>query len=154
MASRLAKSGNWVQFKTDAELFSGVLADDYVVIGADSVLRDGVLNKVGTRVLAQQAKHIGASVWILTDTTKFWPETYMGFLGRSIRSHRPGTLRTIWKQAPRGVDASYTSVSLFDHTCFDSRMRFLSERGWMTPAQVRREIAKIKLSPRLKELVD
>lgn len=154
LAARLAKAGVWTQLVTDAELFSRVLQGDHVVVGADCILRDSFVNKIGTSILLRNALETGARVWILADTTKLWPETFLEFLSRSVRVMQPGPLKTIWKNSPKNVDALYTSASLFGHTWFDPRMKFLTEHGWTTSAQIRKRVAKLRLSPLLKKLPD
>lgn len=158
-AQRLAKAGIRVQFETDANLFSGILDCNLVIVGADAVLLDVFFNKAGTESLLFKARDMDASFWVVTDTNKFWPETLVQHLGWNIkgmeRKKRPrGRLWTLWPQAPKNVDARYVETSLLGLTHFDPRMRFLTEKGWMTPAQVRKELKKIRISPRLKELVD
>lgn len=128
----------WVQRIPDARVL--------VVTGADTVNPLGFVNKGGTEMLFSRAKERGVAFWVLADSTKFLPLPQDVLLNRS-----PIDTKRIWKGWPRDVRYCET---LFSTTPLESPVRVLSERGLMTPPQVRREIAKIRLSPRLKEMVD
>jgi hypothetical protein len=49
---------------------------------------------------------------------------------------------------------SGSRIHWFELIHFQEGISFLTEKGWMTPGQVRREIAKVRISPRLRELAD
>ena len=155
MASKLARAGIWVCLKTDAALFS-MAPFGHLVLGADKVLRNGFENKIGTDVLVERA-HRGAikghmrkmRFWVLADTTKFWPESVnaMSPFWKLIQ----GPHAEVWKEAPKGL---WVSNNYFCGVRFFSPMRILTERGWMTPKQVRGYLKNIRISPRLKELAN
>ncbi len=147
-ATKLARAGIRVCLSTDAALFSNPLLHR-LVLGADKILPDGFENKIGSQVLAERVrrvKHGWKVVWVLADTTKFWPESWE----RSrFWKHKPGPAGEVWKDAPRKV---WVSNNYFDLTRFFRDVRICTERGWMTTEQVRREMKKIRISPRLKAL--
>lgn len=155
-AAKLHRARVCVCLKTDVALFS-MAPFGHVVLGADKVLKDGFENKVGTEVLVERAR-LGAvkrgmkrlRFWVLADTTKFWPGSVNSF----SPSWKPmeGSGAKVWKDAPNRLRVSNNNP--FSSTRFFPRIRVLTERGWMTPAQVRRELKKIRISPRLKELAD
>lgn len=73
-ARRLAKLGYDMELITDAAAASFVEGVDAVLLGADSVLRDGaVLNKAGSRAIARLAREAGVAVYVVADTFKFDP---------------------------------------------------------------------------------
>lgn len=150
LASRLAASGMLVRLTTDAELLSDTHRATYqlLVVGADAIRSRFFVNKIGTSVLVRNAQESGVPVWVLSDTLKFcdqpiFPAQLKG-LGRAAS-------KAVWPSAPEGVSVSDL---LFDATFYAPNTRILTEKGWMTPGQVRRELRKIAISPRLKQLVD
>ncbi|GGM70215.1 translation initiation factor 2B subunit (eIF-2B alpha/beta/delta family) [Halarchaeum rubridurum] len=75
-AERLADAGLDVALTTDAAVASLVAAVDAVLVGADTVLRDGsVVNKVGTRAAALAAAEADVPVYAVCATDKIAPET-------------------------------------------------------------------------------
>lgn len=149
-ARRLAARGMDVYVTTDLALAGWIEkvrdARTVVVSGADCIDPRGFINKGGTEMLFSRAREQRIPFWVLADTTKFIP------LARNMLVHGgPQREKRIWKGWPRRV--KYCDL-MFSTTPLKAPAQVLSERGWMTPARVRREIAKIKLSPRLKELLD
>jgi translation initiation factor 2B subunit (eIF-2B alpha/beta/delta family) len=151
MAQRLAEAGIPVDFSTDACLTGQLWRGHIILLGADALLTGWVAGKVGVKAIIQLATANGCRVYIAADTTKFWPE--------ASRARHPrwnwtfGPDRELWKNPPKNVEVYNLYFELVQYRK-DSRFRFLTERGLMTPTQVRREIAKITLSPRLKDLLD
>jgi translation initiation factor 2B subunit (eIF-2B alpha/beta/delta family) len=155
MASNLARAGIRVCLRTDAALFSLasiVPHGGLVVLGADKILAGGFENKIGTEVLVECARRNrrGMAVCVLADTTKFWP---LPLPSPHVRLGKPrgGPPTEILNDAPRKVRIENP---YFCFMRFFPRIRILTERGWTTPARVRRELMKIRISPRLSALAD
>ncbi len=145
-ATRLSRAGIETEFLTDVGLFSQLWERPLVVLGADAVLRGWIAGKVGTKVLARGAFATGGTAIFVADTTKFWAEPS----GRSPRWECTfGPDEELWKNPPTRVRVHNL---YFELTPLSPRMRVLTERGWMTRKQARRELKKIKISPRLKAL--
>jgi translation initiation factor 2B subunit (eIF-2B alpha/beta/delta family) len=148
-AHMLARAGIRVSFRTDAALMdAGVLSFENVVLGADEVTSRWFVSKIGAATLALSAIQAGRPVWVLTDTSKFRPWLAPRFLG-------PAPMRTpssgeVWQRPPKRV---LPWNPLFIRIGLRRGLRFLTEKGWMSPAKVRREIAKVKVSSRLKEML-
>lgn len=71
LARYLNKLGISCQFITEAQMASFVVQADKVVIGADTVLRDGsLISKSGNRLLALAAKDAGVPFWVLAEGFK------------------------------------------------------------------------------------
>ena len=71
LARYLNKLGVPCQFITEAQMASFVVQADKVVIGADTVLRDGsLISKAGSRLLALAAKDAGIPFWVLAEGFK------------------------------------------------------------------------------------
>lgn len=73
MAQRLAAAGLQVTLITDAQAGVFVEEADAVLLGADAVTPDGVVNKVGSRLLALAAKAAGVPMIAVTDSLKVSP---------------------------------------------------------------------------------
>lgn len=150
LATRAAACGMLVRLATDAELLSNVHRGAYqvLILGADSIRSRFFVNKIGSNILVRNAWENGTPVWLLADTLKFWDQPV--FPAQAKRLHRPAPKDT-WPGAPDGVNVSDL---VFDTTLYPPNLRILTERGWMRPAQVRRELKKIHVSPRLAHLLD
>ncbi len=147
-ASKLSQAGLKVFFTTDAGLFCQLRREPIVVLGADAIVPGWIAGKVGIKVLSRRAISLAGTVVFLADTMKFWPET----AGRALRWDGTfGPDDELWKEAPARVEV-YNLY--FEVIPLSPRLRVLTERGWMTPKQVRRELKKIRISPRLAALAD
>jgi ribose 1,5-bisphosphate isomerase len=142
-ALRLSRAGIKTEFFTDAALLSQTYRGLLVVLGADAILPGWVGCKVGSRVLIGRAHRAGGRVVLMVDTTKFWPEPTRSSPHWDWTFGPPDE---IWKNPPRRLAVRNP---YFELTKLSSRLRFLTERGWMTPGQVKRELKKIRISPRL-----
>ena len=149
MARRLASAGIHVVLETDASLFSRAQEEDLIVLGADQIGERSFVNKIGTETIVARASDAGKPVWVLADTIKFLPRELSIVASRSARRPQPGW--EVWRNPPRRVAVSN---DYFEPTQFRSGVRVLTERGWMTPAQVRRELGKIRVSPRWKDVAN
>lgn len=57
----------------DAESMKYLPRTSALLVGADAVIPGGVVNKVGTHMMALAAKEMGIPTYCLTETTKIWP---------------------------------------------------------------------------------
>lgn len=147
MAGALAGAGLDVHFLTDMALAGRLGQADVLLVGADAILDHGFVNKQGTCELARLALQVHTEVWVLADTTKLIPQT----LAALLHSRGPGSPAEVWADAPARVSVLNP---IFDFVPYTPEVRLLTERGWMTPGQVRRELRKIRISPRLNSLID
>ncbi len=142
-ARALARAGIHVNLMTDAALLSqlGILPPDCVIVGADALRPEHVVNKIGTMILVSHAHERGIPTWVLADTSKLWGAPVF-----PVQVAKMGRTTPLWPGAPKGV---FTLDLEFDATPYLSTMRILTECGWMTPVEVRRQIAKIPVSRKL-----
>lgn len=68
---KLLNSSNSVNLIEDFEVHKIIKKCDYVIIGADSVCEDGVINKVGSKLLAILAEYYSIPFFVIADMTKF-----------------------------------------------------------------------------------
>ena len=149
-ARALAAKGIETFYHTDAGLFSQLWGNEVLLLGADAVLAGWVAAKAGTKVLVARALQLGSPVVFLVDTSKFWREP-------SARSRRWdwtfGPDEDLWKNPPRRVEIYNLYFELIPISA-RSRVRFLTEFGWMSARRVRIAINRIHISPRLESFAD
>ena len=153
LAAKLAKAGICVTLTTDLALPSfihgadeGHPQPDAVVVGADQVLPRKFVNRYGTEILVEQSRRARVPFWVLADTSKFVRD-----IKRRVNTPRMEAPSRFWHGAPSGVTPW---LALLGEAPIAPPVRILTEKGWMTPIQVRREISKIRMSPRLKALME
>jgi translation initiation factor 2B subunit (eIF-2B alpha/beta/delta family) len=146
-AQKLAGAGIEVLFLTDAALMSGVCAAGAVVLGADAILSRRFINKMGSRALVAQARRTGIPILVLADSSKLCPEP-LAAAGLRLRF---GKASELWRNAPRHV---LPSNPYFEYVSLDSGISVITERGILTPRQVRNAIRNIRISPRLHTICD
>ena len=151
-ARALARMKLLVHFTTDAALIRRICAAEALIIGADSVKQEFYSivfeNKVGTSALADRARFFERPIWVLTDTTKFLPSA-LARLSDSRERERPA--KEVWTQPPKGV---HIWNYYFESLGYETGLRVLTEKGWMSCNQLRHELASVRVSPRLKELMN
>ena len=98
LASRLAESGIAVSFFSDAAIGHALASADAVLVGADAVGPEWVLNKSGTRLLAAAAMQRGLPVHVVASRDKF--------VSRAIAARlvaKEGSPADIWEAPPARV---------------------------------------------------
>jgi len=65
----------------DAAVYSALSGVDVVVVGADAVTPDGVVNKIGTALVALAARERGLPAWVLCGLDKYVPSEWKPDLG-------------------------------------------------------------------------
>ena len=153
LARKLAKAGLHVTLTTDLSLPSFIHGideshprPDAIVVGADQVRPQQFVNRYGTEILVEQAQEARVPFWVLTDTSKFVPE-----IGSRRNKSRTEASARLWRGAAKGVEPW---LRLLGEAPLAAHVRVLSERGWMTPEQVRRAIRQIRISTRLKAVLE
>jgi translation initiation factor 2B subunit (eIF-2B alpha/beta/delta family) len=115
-AARLRAARTAATVVPDATLSQWAATADAVVLGADAVTRRGVINKVGSRLLALAARAERTPCYVIADTSKF-------------------ALRTSRFPLPvLGAD------DLFEYVEFGLIRRVVTERGPLTGPQVLRRL--------------
>lgn len=125
LAGDLAAAGIEVRLTVDAALPRFLAGADAVVVGADALCLDGVVNKTGTGLLAEAADEAGVPVLVLAGRDKEFPPV----LGRRPRLTTQGSLDD---PLPPGVEAH---LPLFEAVAFERFDRVVQEDGvWPSDA--------------------
>ncbi len=96
LAASLAKAGVSVVYAVDAAAATLLPDCDMVLLGADSIGDEGVVNKIGSSALAESAHRLGVPVHVISDETKILPPGFP----QHIQDDRPA--EEVWK-APAGI---------------------------------------------------
>lgn len=139
-ARELAATGIPVTVAVDAGLLDLVRRADTLLTGADAVAVHGVINKIGTSLLALAARHLGKNLYVLCGSEKFVPTGYR-LLEEPLR---PGGEIVRDPPANLRVENRY-----FDVTPLDWVAGFLTEEGQLSSWQIRERIERNELHPAL-----
>lgn len=96
-AARLAGAGIPVELSVDAAMVSEVRRADRVIVGADALTEEVLVNKCGTLALAVVAREYGVPVLAVAEGSKLLPNA---LLPEADRHRDP---REVWDAAPPGV---------------------------------------------------
>ena len=143
-ALALLAYGMTVEYSIDMALFERLAEADVIVVGADAVFPDHLVNKLGTRALAQLAQMQGIPCFSLCATNKFLPTAATALL--RITEY-PG--QEVWPEAPDGL---VISNRYFDTTPLTLLSGIVSEQGLYTPEALRLLLQNQELSPALQRL--
>lgn len=143
MARRLAAAGIAVEVIADAA--AAVFIDGFytVLVGADAVTPDGIVNKVGTLGLALAAKQLGVPVYAFAGTEKFLPQ---------------GAAFAIVERDPAEIvpaEPLMTGYNLyFDQTPLEYVTKVFTEDGPLNADGVRARLAARSLHPGLRGVLE
>lgn len=73
LATVAANAGHQVKFAIDSAAYAVLQETDGWITGADALLVDGVVNKIGTAPLAAAATQMGKKGFVIADSMKIWP---------------------------------------------------------------------------------
>jgi translation initiation factor 2B subunit (eIF-2B alpha/beta/delta family) len=143
-ALALLAYGMTVEYSIDMALFGRLAEADVVVVGADAVFPDHLVNKLGTHALACLAQLQGIPCFSLCAANKFLPTAATALL--RITEH-PG--QEVWPEAPDGL---VTNNRYFDTTPLALLSGIVSDQGIYTPEALRLLLQHQELSPALQRL--
>jgi translation initiation factor 2B subunit (eIF-2B alpha/beta/delta family) len=129
LAAALAARGIPVALGTDAWLWGAIEDEGLLVLGADTLLPDGWVNKLGSRALALRAKERGIAVVCAADTGKFLPPA----LAALPRSYERDTAEILADPPP----SLTISNPYFEEIEWDALDVLVTERGPTRPRDLR-----------------
>lgn len=138
LAQRLAALGIPVHLVVDAVLAEWMEQADLVMLGADALLPDVMVNKVGTGPLLQAARGAGIPAYVLADSSKWLPEGLAGFW--RVREEAP-------EEVVRSGDPSLQVHNrYFGMSPLPLVTGVVWEGGVARPAEIRRRITRLPVS--------
>jgi translation initiation factor eIF-2B subunit delta len=128
LARQLAGKGIAVRFGIDAALATFAQQADIVLVGADSITAQGVVNKLGTAGLTLVARHVGIPCYVIADRHKWFPAaaTIPAF-----GQDKPAT--EVWPDPPEGVTISN---AYFESTPMALFSGIIGEEGLLSPGEL------------------
>jgi ribose 1,5-bisphosphate isomerase len=145
LASELSSKGINVTVIADAAaalfIARGDLIANMILVGADKVTPEHVVNKIGTSMIALAARERGLPVYAVSDTSKFIAADY---LADGIRDQRD--LRELWPDAPEGVAVAN---SYFEPAPLAYFTGIITELGVLSPAEASMLAGRACIDPML-----
>lgn len=102
LARELSEEQVPVRLVVDALLATAVEGADRVLVGADAITPQAVVNKAGTRLLALAAREAKVPFTVLADSAKAWVKRLDPALG--LLTGRPHEPKEVWEGAPHGIE--------------------------------------------------
>jgi len=136
LAERLAQAGVEARLVVDA-LAPSMMADiEVLLVGADSLSTEGLVNKIGTYPLALAARVHKVPFYALCGTEKFLP------LGYTPPEESPKDPQEVWPDHPQRVEVINR---YFDLTPLEYLTGIVTEEGMLSPTEVREIISERRL---------
>lgn len=140
LARELAEDGIPVLLVIDALAIARVSQVQLVLVGADHLTGNELVNKVGTYGIALAARANNVPMYALCGSAKFLPHDYHP----PAQTHWPAA--QVWEAAPSGVTVENL---YFDATPLTEIAGIVTEQGVLPTAGIEAWLAAIKLHPRL-----
>ena len=137
LAEALAVEGVRVSLITDAAAARMLDEVDLVLVGADKVTPDHLLNKIGTRMIALAARERGVPAYGVCDTSKFIDADYLIASARDQLS-----ADELWPEAPEGV---VVVNRYFEPTPLALLAAIITEQGKLTPEETARRAERASI---------
>jgi translation initiation factor eIF-2B subunit delta len=140
LARKLAQQGIPVSLIVDAAVFRFLSRTQLVLVGADAVSAQGLVNKIGTAPLALAARTLGIDVYALAGSEKFFPAGYCA------PAEQPKAPTEILEEAALNL----TPVNLyFDSTPLEYLTGLITEQGILPPGDFERSLRDRRIHPAL-----
>jgi translation initiation factor 2B subunit (eIF-2B alpha/beta/delta family) len=141
MARQLAEAGIPVTFGVDAAVSAFAAQASLVLIGADSIACDGVVNKVGTAGVALAAQAAGVPCYVVAGRRKWLPSPL-----NASAVGEPKPAEEVWPDPPAGVRLWN---AYFESTPLDLFSGFIAEQGVLAPRELVMALSRMPLAPAL-----
>ena len=93
-ARELAANGIKVTTSVDSGMFELINKSDLVLLGADAILKSGIINKIGSEIIAELAYDHNKPLYVIADSWKFSP--------RNVEIEERD-FHEVWNNAPKDV---------------------------------------------------
>jgi ribose 1,5-bisphosphate isomerase len=142
LAQALAEVGIAVEFGVDAAIATFALQAQLVLTGADSIMAQGIINKVGTTSLALAARHVGIPCYVIADRYKWFPTA-----ASTPEFAQPKPAAEVWPDPPSGVRIWN---AYFECTPMALISGIIGEDGLLTPASLLQVLIDMPLAQALR----
>jgi len=142
-AKELGAQGIRVRLVVDFAALSLIDECDVVMVGADAITPDGVVNKFGTYGLALAAREKEVPFYVLAGTEKFLPAPF----ARNVRIEQKDPKEVILENIPHGKVENF----YFDFTPLDLITGVVTQEGVLSADEVQRQLQGRSISKELKE---
>ncbi|MFQ5822521.1 MAG: translation initiation factor eIF-2B [bacterium] len=143
-AIELSKLGIQSLYLIDAAIGVGVERADIVLLGADSLTENSLVNKIGTKAICLLSREAVIPCYTACESSKFTPQKL------SPKKEQPRDPKEVWDHPP-----SETSIEnyYFDEVPLELFTGIITEEGILTPTEIGGKIRSRKMSPKLIELL-
>jgi translation initiation factor eIF-2B subunit delta len=141
LAEELAEQGIPVTLVVDALAIVTIRSSQLLLVGADHLTAEALVNKVGTYGLALAAQASRVPAYALCGSDKFLPMSYVP----PHQSQWPAA--QVWGEAPQSIAIENLYV---DHTPISALAGIVTEQGILSTVGIESWFAAIKLHPALK----
>jgi translation initiation factor 2B subunit (eIF-2B alpha/beta/delta family) len=139
LARELSSKGIHVTLIADAAASLVIERSDLIMVGADRITPEHLVNKIGTRMIALAGRERGLPIYATCDTSKFIAADYLANVIRGQR--RAGEL---WPDAPAEVAVSN---SYFEPTPLAYFTAVITERGSLSNAETSARAREAHIDP-------
>jgi translation initiation factor eIF-2B subunit delta len=143
LAETLAVEGVRASLIADAAAALVLDQVDLILVGADRITPEYLLNKIGTRMIALAAKERTLPMYAVCDTSKFIDADY---LNRTVRNER--SAEELWQDAPEGV---IVVNRYFEPTPLELFTAIITENGELSTHETSRRAERASID---RELID
>jgi translation initiation factor eIF-2B subunit delta len=139
-AQALVSANIGVNFIVDSAAFFAVQRSTIVLFGADAITKDGMVNKIGTSLIALAAKTYNKPCYILADSTKLLPTSY------KLALEDMHTKEEVW---PEAQDSILVLNRYFETTPLDLFTAVVNEYGVLKIPEVKLHLTNLGVSSEL-----
>ncbi|MBN1401120.1 MAG: hypothetical protein JXA74_09800 [Anaerolineae bacterium] len=142
LASELGWAGIQVRLGVDMALFGWLPEATALLLGADSLMVTGLVNKLGTAPLARAAYDLEIPVIVATTTDKFLPNDYV--IRQNLRDGDPDEIMPVSSENITVLNP------YFDVTPLDVLTAVITEKGVLWGSELADVLSRIKTYPGLR----
>jgi translation initiation factor eIF-2B subunit delta len=132
LSQELARAGIAVELGVDAAIATFTGRANMALVGADSITAHGVINKLGTAILALVCRHAGTPCYVVADRHKWFPT---GAAVPAFSQLKPEV--EVWSNPPPGVTIRNAYFECTPMTLFSG---IIGEDGLRGPEDLLREL--------------
>jgi translation initiation factor eIF-2B subunit delta len=137
LAKKLGEKGINVNLVADSAIFSFIQESDMVIVGCDSICKDGIVNKIGTKALGMISNMINTKFYCLCGFEKIIP---FGFGKLNVNERREP--KELLKKKLKNVKPINF---YFDLTPFEYFTRVFTDMGMLNPDDLIKKMYDVKI---------